>query len=129
MNATYSAEDLIEGLEVIARKRGRLVDQGDVEMVRHVIEHLRTQYVGEPRIKELEDTVERMRRRIMGNLADLQIGDHVKVRYKDGHGYLEGKITKLWPEHGQAQVNDGWCFHPDDDILIHERSDISLEPL
>ena len=63
------------------------------------------------------------RKQIMGDLNDLQIGDYVEVRYKDGSGKVKGKITKLWVSpHAQAQVNDGWCFHLGDEILVHEPS-------
>lgn len=71
-------------------------------------------------IDDLKATVERMRRRIMGRLADLKLGDYVEVRYRDGSGTLKGKVTELWPEHGQARVESGWCFHPYDEILVHE---------
>jgi hypothetical protein len=74
-------------------------------------------------VAELKSTIERMRQRIMGNLADLQIDDYVEVRFKDGSGRLKGNITKLWPEHGQAQINHGWCFHPGDEITKHERGE------
>lgn len=74
-------------------------------------------------VAELKATIERMRRRIMGNLADLQIDDYVEVRFKDGSGRVKGNITKLWPEHGQAQVDHGWCFHPGDEITTHERGE------
>jgi hypothetical protein len=62
------------------------------------------------------------RKQIMGNLNDLEIGDYVEVRYKDGSGKVKGTITKLWVSpHAQAQVNNGWCFHPGDEITIHQR--------
>ena len=61
------------------------------------------------------------RRSWMGNLADLQVGDKVRVRYKDGSGTLTGTITTIWElPHPQFQVNNGWCFHKGDEILEHE---------
>ena len=74
------------------------------------------------RIKELEATIERMRQRIMGNLADLRIGDYVEVEYKSG-GVVKGTVTELWPEHGQARVDSGWCFHPGDTIKVHRTNE------
>ena len=47
---------------------------------------------------------------------ELNVGDYVKVEYTKGHksgaghkgGTIKGEITKLWEEHKQGQVNNGW---------------------
>ena len=46
----------------------------------------------------------------------LALGDWVRVCYKGGGQWIEGKIIELWsPEldagHLQARVESGWCFH------------------
>jgi hypothetical protein len=53
----------------------------------------------------------------------IYVGDYVKVRYTTGkemkNGILTGIVTKVWPT--QAQVNNGWCFHTNDELLEHTR--------
>jgi len=55
----------------------------------------------------------------------IYVGDYVKVRYTSGRemkdGILTGVVTKIWPF--QAQVNDGWCFHNQDELLEHTRTE------
>ena len=54
---------------------------------------------------------------------ELNVGDYVKVQYTTGHkgGTIKGEITKLWEEHKQGQVNNGWCFH-DHDLILEYKS-------
>lgn len=69
----------------------------------------------------------------MIDFTTLSVGDRVKVRYTTGErmkgSTIEGEITRIWrPEDScaqmwQGQVNNGWCFHDDDDLLIHEPCD------
>ena len=73
------------------------------------------------RLREREGMVLVPRKQIMGNLSDLAVGDYVEVRYKDGSGKIKGRVTKLWESpHAQAQVENGWCFHVGDEILVHD---------
>ena len=61
------------------------------------------------------------REQIMGSLSKLTVGDYVEVRYKDSSGKIKGRVTRLWPPpHAQAQVERGWCFHPGDEIIVHQ---------
>ena len=57
---------------------------------------------------------------------ELEIDDYVKVRYTTGKqfkdGIIKGKITKLWTNPKQGQVENGWCFHDHDEILEHKPS-------
>jgi hypothetical protein len=54
----------------------------------------------------------------------LEIGDYVKVKFHtDGHldgGRIEGKIKEIYPHIPQVKLENGWCFHPNDEILIHK---------
>ncbi|MFH2029128.1 MAG: hypothetical protein ABIJ40_00700 [Bacteroidota bacterium] len=58
------------------------------------------------------------------------LGDYVKVRYTTGTwskgGTIEGKITELWSiekdNHLQGRVENGWCFHDHDEILLHNKA-------
>ena len=67
----------------------------------------------------------------------IKLGDFVKVRYTTGKnfkdGTVEGKTTKLWsPDNGdshlQARVENGWCFHDDDEILEHKPQMDNAQP-
>lgn len=69
-----------------------------------------------------EGVIDRMRKRIMGKMDSIEVGDYVEVKYKDGSGKLKGTVTKVWPIHGQIQVNNGWCAHPEDEVLVHNPS-------
>ena len=52
--------------------------------------------------------------------AIIHVGDSVKVRYSTGRqGTVTGIVTKVWPF--QAQVNNGWCFHDNDELLEHSQ--------
>lgn len=62
----------------------------------------------------------------------ITLGDYVKVRYASGTwskgATVEGKITELWSpkldKHLQARVEHGWCFHDDDEIIMHKKAEI-----
>ena len=62
----------------------------------------------------------------MINFNRLSVNDYVKVQLTDGNssnGYIiEGTITKLWndKEYIQAQINYGWCFHQEDNLIEHK---------
>lgn len=55
---------------------------------------------------------------------DLSLGDWVKVEIGGkGHftgGRLEGKIVAFYPFLPQVKLENGWCFHPSDKILVHK---------
>ena len=48
-----SAEDIVDGLAIIQQKRGRIVDQGDVEMLALAIKELRKGRPGDDAFREL----------------------------------------------------------------------------
>ena len=54
----------------------------------------------------------------------LTLCDWVKVQIGgNGHlsgGRLEGKIKAFYPYIPQVKLESGWCFHPDDEILVHK---------
>lgn len=57
----------------------------------------------------------------------VRIGDCLRVRYTTGQrmkgGTIEGKIVELWSlekdNHLQGRLSCGWCFHDQDEILMH----------
>ena len=50
-------------------------------------------------------------------IAGLSIGDYVHIAYQHGEGDVRGIITHIWEDLQQAQINKGWCFHPNDMLL------------
>ena len=62
----------------------------------------------------------------------IRLGDYIEVEYTTGDrmkgGILRGNVTELWsPETGakhlQARINNGWCFHNHDRILVHNKEE------
>jgi hypothetical protein len=64
---------------------------------------------------------------------ELEIGDYVEVKLTGRFSgtILKGTITKLWDTAGddlphapkkQAQINGGWCFHEEDEIIQHVKA-------
>lgn len=55
---------------------------------------------------------------------DLSLGDWVEVGIvSKGHlngCRLEGKIKAFYPYIPQVKLESGWCFHPNDEILVHK---------
>lgn len=59
----------------------------------------------------------------------IKVGDYIKVRYATGErlkgGTIQGNVTKVWNGENnkkglyQIQVNNGWCCHPEDELLEH----------
>lgn len=55
-----------------------------------------------------------------GIVGRVSVGDWVKVEYTRSKGAtIEGTVTRVWDDYSQAQVNNGWCFHPHDELLEH----------
>jgi len=62
----------------------------------------------------------------------LKVGDWVKVEYTTGKefkgGTIEGKITEIWLEGNlQGQVDNGWCFHKQDNLIKHIPKELTQE--
>lgn len=61
----------------------------------------------------------------------IHLDDYMEVRYTKGTQFkgriIKGKVTHLCSiendNHLQAQLNHGWCFHDNDEILVHKKED------
>lgn len=61
----------------------------------------------------------------MSNLDDIEVGDFVQAEYTGGAklrgARISGRVTKIWLGPTQIQLDNGWCFHPGDKVIQHEK--------
>ena len=54
---------------------------------------------------------------LLGQFADVKVGDFVRCRVRLGKG--AGIVKELVPSHRYIQLENGWCLHQDDELLEH----------